>query len=306
MKPLDRTSFTGLDACLSDADMRFAAPMSEYTSFKIGGPCDLLVTPPDPDALACVLRYAHERALPTFILGKGSNLLVADTGMDGIVISLARLNQVHIDGNHVYCEAGVTLKDLCDAVADAGLSGLEFACGIPGSLGGAVYMNAGAYDGEMKDVVVGVTVMDQSGRVFEMTADEMAFSYRHSRLKESALICLGAKMCLQPAAVADIRATMDTLNARRDDKQPLDLPSAGSTFKRPPGRFAGKLIIDAGLQGHRIGGAGVSMKHAGFIVNHGDATAADVAALIQHIQTTVQAAFDVQLEPEVRFVGRWS
>lgn len=290
---------------LPAGSVRFDEPLSEHTTFKIGGPCDVWVEPSDVAAVAEVMRLSRGSAFPIFILGKGSNLLVSDAGIEGVVLSLEKLQGITIEGDTLRCEAGVSLEDLCNAAAEAGLSGLEFACGIPGTLGGAIYMNAGAYDGEMKDVVQSVDVMHPDGRTETIPADAMAFSYRHSRLKDEPLLCLSATFQLHPADPAVVRQKMDALMAERRAKQPLEWPSAGSTFKRPPGYFAGKLIIDAGMQGHRVGDAQVSTKHAGFIVNRGNATAQNVADLICAVQTAVKDFAGVELEPEVRFVGRW-
>lgn len=290
---------------LPPGSVRFKEPLAAHTTFQIGGPCDVWIEPSDVATLTKVMQLSQALSIPIFVLGKGSNLLVSDAGIAGAVLSLERLQEVVIQDDCVYCQAGVPLSDLCDAVADAGLHGLEFACGIPGTLGGAIYMNAGAYDGEMKDVVTSVDVMYPDGKFETIPAADMGFSYRHSRLKEEPLLCVGATFRLQQADVSSVREKMDALMNERRAKQPLEWPSAGSTFKRPPGYFAGKLIIDAGMQGHRVGDAEVSTKHAGFIVNRGKATARDVADLIHAVQAAVKQHAGVDLEPEVRFVGRW-
>lgn len=279
--------------------------MADHTTFGIGGPCDLYLEPKDRDQVRQALLWAEEEGLPLFVLGKGSNLLVSDAGIEGVVLSLAGLQGCEISHKQVTCEAGLDLADLCDRVALAGLSGLEFACGIPGSLGGAITMNAGAYGGEMVDVVTQVELMDRSGKIYHLPAQDMGFAYRTSRLKDGDLICLAATMELKEADPDLVRQEMNRLTGEREAKQPLEWPSAGSTFKRPPGYYAGKLIIDAGMQGARVGGAQVSTKHAGFIVNLGGATAQDVSALIAKVQKAVKDMAGVDMEPEVRFVGRW-
>lgn len=284
--------------------IRLDEPFSDHTSFAIGGPADYMLWPASEAQLGAILAYAQAHDLPVFILGNGSNLLVSDRGMAGLVIHTARFDRLDITDDRITVGAGVLLKDLSRAAADAGLTGLEFACGIPGSLGGAVFMNAGAYEGEMKDIIESVTVMDPAGRVYDIPAADMGFRYRHSRLKEEPLICLAATLHLAPGNPDEIESTFAELTERRESRQPLELPSAGSTFKRPPGHYAGPLIIDAGYQGHQIGGAQISMKHAGFIVNQGGATAKDVLDLIAAVQDGVEAKTGIRLDPEVRMVGR--
>ncbi|MDO4280658.1 MAG: UDP-N-acetylmuramate dehydrogenase [Peptococcaceae bacterium] len=280
-------------------------PLAAHTTFRIGGPCQAMVFPKSPEELAEVMALCKLKELPTFVLGKGSNVLVADTGIDGVVIATDHIRQLTVDGERVTASAGLSLIDVSKACAELGLSGLEFASGIPGSIGGAAYMNAGAYDGEMKDVVMSVTVLDEAGDVVEIPASEMKFSYRHSLLKEQPLVCLAVTMQLARADKREILAKIADLTERRTSRQPLELPSAGSTFKRPVGHYAGPLIIDAGLQGYTVGGAQVSTKHAGFVVNVGEATADDVIRLIHHVQHEVRRQFGVDLETEVRFIGKW-
>lgn len=289
----------------AEGTVRPMETMAGHTTFAIGGPCDLYLEPQDRDQVRQALAWVRKEGLPLFVLGKGSNLLVSDDGIEGVVLSLDGLAGCQIQGREVVCEAGVDLADLCDQVAEAGLSGLEFACGIPGSLGGAIYMNAGAYGGEMKDVVTEVEVMDAEGNILRIPAQDMDFAYRTSRLKQGGLICLSATMVLTEQDPSRVRQEMDRLTAEREAKQPLEWPSAGSTFKRPPGYYAGKLIIDAGMQGAQVGGAQVSTKHAGFIVNLGGATAQDVADLIAKVQQAVRDHAGVDMETEVRFIGRW-
>lgn len=287
------------------AEVRLNEPLSSHTTFQIGGPCDVMVFPETAEALADIIRVCSEEDLMYFVLGKGSNVLVSDQGIRGVVISTERLQHLTVDGTVVTASAGLSLINVSKACAELGLSGLEFASGIPGSIGGAAYMNAGAYDGEMKDVVTSVTVLDENGLIRDIPAEEMRFSYRHSRLKDEPLVCLAVTMQLAYGDKHEILAKIADLSERRSSKQPLEMASAGSTFKRPAGHYAGPLIIDAGMQGYRIGGAQVSMKHAGFLVNTGGATADDVIRLIHAVQAAVLRKFGVRLETEVRFIGEW-
>lgn len=287
------------------AEVRLNEPLAAHTTFQIGGPCDAMVFPETPEAFAAVLRRCFANGLDYFVLGKGSNVLVSDAGIRGVVIASERLERLVVDGERVAASAGLSLINVSKACAELGLSGLEFASGIPGSIGGACYMNAGAYDGEMRDVIESVTVLDENGDVHEIPASEMRFSYRHSRLKDEPLICLGITMQLHHGDKAEILAKIRELSERRASKQPLELASAGSTFKRPTGYYAGPLIIDAGMQGQCVGGAQISTKHAGFLVNTGGATADDVITLIHEVQEAVLKKFDVRLETEVRFIGEW-
>lgn len=283
-----------------------AEPMHRYTSFKIGGPADLLVEPNSIEALQNILKVISKANVPYFILGKGSNLLVGDLGIRGVVIKLTELNQIVIDGRRISAGAGVTLAKLANAALDAKLTGLEFASGIPGTLGGAVVMNAGAYDGEMKDVITRVIAFTPDGEKKEISNAEAEFSYRHSLFQENGWIVAAAEMELQEGDPTEIRVKMNDLNFRRKDKQPLEYPSAGSTFKRPPGYFAGALIDQSGLRGYSIGDAQVSEKHCGFVINRGHATAEDVLRLIHYVQDQVQEKHGVDLEPEIRLVGEFT
>lgn len=283
-----------------------AEPMHRYTSFKIGGPADFLVEPKSVEALQKILKVVSEADVPYFILGKGSNLLVGDLGIRGVVIKLTELNKIEIEGNRVIAGAGVTLARLANAALDAQLTGLEFASGIPGTLGGAIVMNAGAYDGEMKDVITRVVALTSTGERKEITNAEAEFTYRHSIFLENHWIIAEAEMELQAGDPVQIRARMTDLNCRRKEKQPLEYPSAGSTFKRPPGHFAGALIDQTGLRGYSIGDAQVSEKHCGFVINRGNATGQEILQLIQYIRDQVQAKYGVELEPEVRLVGEFS
>jgi len=287
--------------------LRQNAPMREYTTFQIGGPARLLIEPESVDALVSCYRILAENAVVPLVIGAGSNLLVSDKGIPGVVIRLAKsMSRIEIDGEYITAEAGVSLARLATEALSAGLSGLEFAGGIPGSLGGAVFMNAGAYGGEMKDVIVETTYLSKDGTVATVSGEEHAFGYRHSFFSEKGGIVLSARMKLTPKNPEEIRAAMKELSTRRRDKQPLNFPSAGSFFKRPEGHFAGKLIEDAGLKGTTFGGAQISEKHAGFVINTGGATAKDVCRLMDFVTEKVQTLYGVTLEPEVRMLGDFS
>ena len=275
-------------------------PMARHTTFRIGGPADYFVELGSIEQIRAAIQVCREENLPWFVLGRGSNLLVSDKGYRGVILSIYKdFQKTEIQGETVTVQAGVLLTTLSGKVLDASLTGLEFASGIPGTIGGAVVMNAGAYGGEMKDIVRKVTVLDQDGEVRTLTCGEMQFGYRTSLAKKKGYIVLGAELTLKQGEKEKIREEMQTLKAKRIEKQPLEFPSAGSTFKRPEGYFAGKLIMDAGLRGAAVGGAQVSEKHCGFVVNTGNATAADVRELMRRVQEKVQEQFGVHLEPEV-------
>lgn len=281
-----------------------AEPMAKHTSFRIGGPADLLAQPADEAELAALLQVASEHAVPVTLIGNGSNLLVRDKGIRGLVIKLGNLSSgVEVCGNTLTFGCGVSLAMASKKAASLSLSGLEFAVGIPGTIGGAVYMNAGAYDGEMAKVVIKVRVMDEQGKTSELAASELDFAYRHTALQNSGRIVTSVTVSLVPGDADAIAAKMADFSQRRISKQPLELPSAGSMFKRPPGYFAGTLIDQTGLKGYTVGGAQVSTKHAGFVVNIGGATASDVLQLISDVQSKVFAAHGVHLEPEVLVLG---
>lgn len=281
-------------------------PMARHTTFRIGGPADYFVELGSIEQIRAAIQVCREENLPWFVLGRGSNLLVSDKGYRGVILSIYKdFQKTEIQGETVTVQAGVLLTTLSGKVLDASLTGLEFASGIPGTIGGAVVMNAGAYGGEMKDIVRKVTVLDQDGEVRTLTCGEMQFGYRTSLAKEKGYIVLGAELTLKQGEKEKIREEMQALKAKRIEKQPLEFPSAGSTFKRPEGYFAGKLIMDAGLAGARVGGAQVSEKHCGFVVNTNNATAADVRELMSRVQKTVEEKYGVRLEPEVRFLGEF-
>ena len=279
-------------------------PMAKHTSFRIGGPADVLAQPADEAELAALLKRAAEHAVPVTLIGNGSNLLVRDKGIRGLVIKLSNsFSDMKALGNELTFGSGISLAMASKKAASLSLSGLEFAVGIPGTIGGAVYMNAGAYDGEMAKVVTSVRVMDREGKISELKASELAFAYRHTALQNSGLIVTSVTCVLQPDEADAIAAKMADFSQRRISKQPLELPSAGSMFKRPPGYFAGTLSDQTGLKGYTVGGAQVSTKHAGFVVNVGGATAQDVLQLISDVQSKVFAAHGVRLEPEVLVLG---
>jgi UDP-N-acetylmuramate dehydrogenase len=295
----------GIIEIVGKENIRLEEPMSKHTTFQIGGPARIFVTPETVEELGKIIIFCNTQQLPFFVLGNGSNLLVSDKGMDGVVIQLYHnFSDFCIEGTKVTAQAGVMLASIGNAARDAGLTGFEFAAGIPGTLGGAVMMNAGAYGGEMKDIIKKVRLMDRRGNVLEKSCEEMDFSYRHSVVEDEGYIVLEAEMELAYGDKAEIDAKMRELAKARRTKQPLEFPSAGSTFKRPEGYFAGKLIMDAGLRGYSVGGAQVSEKHCGFVINRGGATAQDVMDLIQDVQDKVYEDFQVRLEPEVKLVGR--
>ena len=278
-------------------------PLAAHCTFKIGGPAQLFVQPQTEQQLCSAAALCKEQAVRYYLLGNGSNILFADEGFAGVVIDISALgSDIAVEGNMLTAGAGVRLAALCRAALEHGLSGLEFAYGIPGTVGGAVYMNAGAYGGEMKDVLTVVRYLTAEGEVVQASAAELDLSYRHSIFEENGGCILSAQFVLQPGNAADIRAKMDELMARRKASQPLEYPSAGSTFKRPEGYYAAALIDQCGLKGLTVGGAQVSEKHAGFVINRGSAACADVTALMAEIQRRVKAQTGVELEPEVRVI----
>jgi UDP-N-acetylmuramate dehydrogenase len=281
-------------------------PMKNHTSFKVGGPADIFIEPDDSTELVKAIKDLREQGLSYYIIGNGSNLLVSDKGLRGAVIKIGeKFGSVSIDNDIITAESGVLLSTLSKMAAREGLTGMEFASGIPGSLGGAVTMNAGAYGGEMKDIVEWVELLDQDLNLKRLKNDEMKFMYRKSIIEPGKHIVLRCCIRLKKGNKDEIDSKMAELAEKRKSKQPLHLPSAGSTFKRPEGYFAGKLIEDAGLRGFTIGGAQVSTLHCGFVVNNGDAAAKDVYDLIRHVQKTVFKKFNVMLEPEVKILGEF-
>ena len=279
--------------------------LSKHTSFKIGGPAEFFVKPKNKEQVSAVVDYCEKNSVPLLPLGKGSNVLVSDSGINGVVMYFGSdFGKIElIDENTIYCEAGAGLAALCNFALENELTGLEFAYGIPGSVGGAVFMNAGAYGGEIKDVIVYADHVDKNGKAGKFTGEELEMSYRHSVYSGKEYFITGAAFKLKKGEKAEIKAKMDDLIGRRFDKQPMDKPSAGSTFKRPEGAFASALIDQCGLKGYRVGGAEVSTKHAGFVVNIGGATCEDVLRLIKDVQEKVKNDTGFFLEPEVEILG---
>lgn len=279
-------------------------PMSSHTSFKIGGTADMFVSVKSIDEIKSLIKLARENEIPYMIMGNGSNMLVGDGGIRGLVIQIGHdFAECEINGNVITAQAGVMMSKIAAHALRASLSGFETLSGIPGTLGGGLFMNAGAYGGELKDIVKTVTYIDDEGNIYTIGNEECEFGYRTSVFSKGGKYILSAELELKEGKPDEIKAAMMDYNKRRSDKQPLSMPSAGSTFKRPEGYFAGKLIQDAGLMGYSVGGAQVSEKHAGFVVNTGGATANDVMKLIEYVKETVLNKFGVELEPEVRLIG---
>ena len=281
-------------------------PMDKHTTFRVSGEADALVCVTDSEMLQKIVSYMAKVSQEFFILGKGSNLLVSDKGYRGVILDMSKgFTDVRVEGNTIIAQAGASLPQVAVLAAEHGLSGLEFAAGIPGTIGGAVVMNAGAYDGEMKQVVKKVTVLNQTGEEMELDNATMEFGYRTSIIKNRPFVVQEVVFELEPGDPEEIKKKGAEFNQRRRDKQPLEFPSAGSTFKRPEGYFAGKLIMDAGLRGYRIGGAQVSEKHCGFVINVGNASASDIYDLMDEVSEKVYDQFGVKLEPEVVRLGQF-
>ena len=296
---------TELQNVMGGSGIFMEEPMKKHTTFRVGGPADVLVQP-DETALAAILALCRRYHVSYSFIGNGSNLLVGDKGIRGVVIEMTDpMGNIEVDGTKITAQAGAMLSKIANTAASNGLGGMEFAAGIPGSVGGAVVMNAGAYGGEMKDIIEKVYVLDENGAQLELDRDALDLGYRHSCIPEKKYIVTKVVLELVPRNEAEIRSEMKELNEKRAEKQPLQYPSAGSTFKRPEGYFAGKLIMDAGLRGYQVGGAQVSEKHCGFVINKGDATAADICQLMQDVADKVQAQFGVVLEPEVKMIGEF-
>lgn len=294
-----------LERILQPRQILVNEPLGRHTTFRVGGPADFYLMP-DAGQLSSVMALLKERDVPVTVIGNGSNLLVADSGIRGAVVEIgSRMSDVSVKGGTVLAQAGALLSQAAQAALKSGLSGLEFAAGIPGSVGGAMVMNAGAYGGEMKDVVRSVTVLDGDGNARKLNGAQLEFCYRSSCIQNNGYLALEAEFALSPSDPEEIRRKMDDFKERRVSKQPLSYPSAGSTFKRPPGHFAGKLIMDAGLAGYSVGGAQVSAKHCGFVINAGGATAADILAVIRHVQQVVFEQFGVELKAEVKMLGQF-
>lgn len=292
-----------LAAIVTEDNLVINKPLKNHTYTKLGGNADYFVTPQTIEQVGEVVRLAKEMDIPFMLLGNGSNLIIKDGGIRGIVMYLGELKQITVEDDVLKAQSGALIAHVSRAAMDEHLTGLEFACGIPGSVGGALFMNAGAYGGEIKDVLTHATVMNRDGEVITLAATALDLDYRTSNIPEKGYIVLEATFQLAHGNHADIKAVVDDLTCKRESKQPLEYPTCGSVFKRPPGYFAGKLIQDSHLQGVGIGGAEVSKKHAGFIINKNNATASEYIALIEHVQKVVKEKFDVTLEREVRIIG---
>lgn len=304
MEKISSAIYEFIEAHVPKEDILLNEPMYKHTTFRVGGEAGCLVRISDARQLMKLVPYLKMVEIPYFILGNGSNLLVGDKGYEGVILQIgSKMNTITVEDTRIVAGAGALLSQVSKFAWENGLTGLEFASGIPGTLGGGIVMNAGAYDGEMKQVVEQVTVMNEEGEIMELDAQTMEFGYRTSIIKNRPFIVLKSVLKLQHGDRDEIRAKMEEFSIKRKEKQPLEYASAGSTFKRPEGYYAGKLIMDAGLRGYSIGGARVSEKHCGFVINDGRATAADVAEVIKEVQERVKDKFGVTLETEVIFLG---
>ena len=291
-----------LKSVLDESQILMNEPMNQHTSFRVGGPADLFLKP-EADQIGKVIQMCQQFGMPYLILGNGSNLLVVDEGIRGVVIEIgSHLSQLSLNKNQITVGAGTLLSSCANYAASNGLSGMEFAAGIPGSIGGAVTMNAGAYGGEMKDILKEVTVVTKQGKQRTINREELQMGYRNSDIQKYNYVVLEAILELEPKEETFIRQYMKELSLKRTSKQPLEYPSAGSTFKRPEGFFAGKLIMDTGLSGYRVGGAMVSEKHCGFVINYDHASAKDIRTLIQEVREAVYEKYQIWLEPEVKII----
>lgn len=303
---MNQRLYEKLTEALSSDRVFLDEPMKKHTTFRIGGPADYFVCPESGEEVERVITICKEENTPYYIIGNGSNLLVSDQGYRGVIIQIYKeMNSIRIEGTCIVAQAGALLSKIAMTALEAGLAGFEFAAGIPGTLGGACVMNAGAYGGEMKDVLEEVTVLDENGQLLSIEKDNLELGYRTSIISKKNYTVLEARIQLKEGNKEDIRALMNELKEKRVSKQPLEYPSAGSTFKRPEGYFAGKLIQDTGLRGFRVGDAMVSKKHCGFVINAGEATAADVDMLMKQVSAKVQEKFGVPLEPEVKRLGEF-
>ena len=296
-------TFSDLQKIVHPSNVKMNESLHNYTFTKTGGKADYFVTPKSYQEVQAIYTFAESHHIPLTIVGNGSNMIIKDGGIRGIVMTLIHLASMNTNGEQLTVQSGAAIIQASRYALENHLTGLEFACGIPGSVGGALYMNAGAYGGEISDVLKDALVITHTGELKTLQKDELELSYRSSRFSKEKLLVLEATFLLQKGEYEEIKSKMDELTFQRESKQPLEFPSCGSVFKRPPGHFAGKLIQDSGLQGKQIGGAQVSTKHAGFIVNVGSATATDYLELIQYVQNTVKRKFDVELETEVKIIG---
>lgn len=300
---MNRLKFENFMTQLLDTSIYFDEPLRKHSFTRTGGKADIYVVPHQSQDVVSIIKFCHEHQLPLTVLGNGSNILISERGIRGVVLSLLGLTNISHQQDCITAQSGAALIEVSRYAYQQALTGLEFACGIPGSIGGAIYMNAGAYGGEIKDICQSVTVVTRQGDVVTYDAQALDFGYRHSAIQAQQSIVLQATFKLSKGNQAQIKAVMDDLTDKRESKQPLEYPSCGSVFKRPPGHFAGALIQQANLQGYRIGGVEVSTKHAGFMVNVDNGTCDDYIQLIQHVQQVVKAQFNVDLEPEVRIIG---
>ncbi len=303
----DEIMIEKLKAIVGETNVFPGEPMKKHTTFRVGGPAKYYITPMDCEQIKQVLALCKQENMPYFILGNGSNLLVSDAGFEGVVIQIYKnMNQVQVNGEKITAQAGILLSQVAKKALENSLAGFEFASGIPGTLGGAVVMNAGAYGGELRDVLTSATVLTLDGEIKKLSVEDLKLGYRTSIVKEEGYIVLEAELKLTVGDKDAIQKRMDELKVQRVEKQPLEFPSAGSTFKRPVGYFAGKLIQDAGLRGYQVGGAQVAEKHCGFVINRGNATAQDVVKLICDVQKIVFEKYQVRLETEIKFLGEFA
>lgn len=284
-------------------NIKYDELMKNHTTFKIGGPADVLVTPRSFEQISDIIKLCKENNVPYYVIGNGSNLLVKDGGIRGVVIKLTELNKIKSEGENIIAECGAAIGDVSKAAIEASLTGIEFACGIPGSVGGALTMNAGAYNGEISNVLESALIIDNNGEIRRLSKDEMELGYRMSAVLKYGYTVLEATFKLHKGEHEKIKERVDDLTRRRNEKQPLEYPSAGSTFKRPEGHFAAKLIEDSGLKGFHVGDAEVSAKHSGFVINRGEASAREIMQLVEVVQEEVKNKFDVELHMEVRIIG---
>ena len=293
----------GLQEIIPNDIIEVDEPLKKYTYTKTGGKADFYLSPTKNEEVQAIEKYANQHNIPVTYLGNGSNIIIREGGIRGIVLSLLSLKHIEVSDDAIIAGSGAAIIDVSRVARDYALTGLEFACGIPGSIGGAVFMNAGAYGGEVKDCIDYALCVNENGDLIKLTTQELELDYRNSIVQKKHLVVLEAAFTLEPGNLKEIQAKMDDLTERRESKQPLEYPSCGSVFQRPPGHFAGKLIQDSDLQGHRIGGVEVSTKHAGFMVNVDNGTATDYEDLIHFVQQTVKDKFDVELNTEVRIIG---
>lgn len=303
---MNQDFYAKLTDIVSKDNVKIDEPMKLHTTFRVGGPADFFVLPQTKEEIRDIICLCRHENVPYYIVGNGSNLLVGDQGYRGVILQISRkMNAIEVQGDRITAQAGALLSQIASKALDVGLAGFEFASGIPGTLGGACMMNAGAYGGEMREVLASVAVMTQEGEFVRLGADELELGYRTSVFAKKGYIVLEADILLEAGDKEAIRERMEELKQKRNEKQPLEYPSAGSTFKRPEGYFAGKLIEDAGLRGFRVGGAQVSEKHCGFVINKGQATAEDVMELMRQVSERVESKFGVRLEPEVKRLGEF-